>query len=235
MAGRVAIVVGCAVAAVLAGCGGDDDPGDASAPNTDELVASCGGVTFDSVPADPSAFPPLAAEDEAAIDLARIRGEEGFFTEYTWLVAKRSDTELSLFGEALQADLDPPYGSAHFRRDGDQWVPDGWGQCRIEVTAPGWGTAVFQVPGRPDPAATVITLDATENACASGRLPEGRAVRAIVTSTTDDSVSILVLVEPPTGDQDCQGNPSFAVEVELPEPLGDRTVVDASVQAEDDG
>jgi hypothetical protein len=230
----VAIVVGCAGAVALAGCGyGDNvDSVDGRLPGADDLIASCGGVTFSSVPADPSAFPALGAEDEAAIDLASIRGEEQFFGEYTWLVAKRSDTELVLFGEPLVPGSDPPYGSAHFRREGDRWVPDGWGQCRIEVTAPGWGTARFELTGRPDADATVVTLDATENACASGRLPEGRDVRAIVAGITDDSVSILVLVEPPTGDQDCQGNPSFAVEVELPEPLGDRAVVDASLQPE---
>jgi hypothetical protein len=224
-------VVGCCALLVLGGCGdGDERPDDVVVPGADELVASCGGVTFTSVPADPSAFPALGAEDEAAIDLTPIRGEEQFFGEYRWLVAKRSDAELFLFGEALEPGMDPPFGAAHFRREGDRWVPDSWGQCRIEVTAPGWGTARFTLEGRPDAAATVITLDATETACASGRLPAGREVRAIVTGTTDETVSILVLVEPPTGSQDCQGNPSFAVEVELPEPLGDRTVVDASQQ-----
>jgi hypothetical protein len=43
-------------------------------------------------------------------------------------------------------------------------------------------------------------------------------------------VSIVVLIEPLEGGGRCPGNPGFPLEVDLGEPLGDRTVLDVSVQ-----
>ena len=55
----------------------------------------------------------------------------------------------------------------------------------------------------------------------------GRDVRAVVLDETETTVSIVILVEPRGGD--CPSNPSFPFEIELPYPLGNRAILDASV------
>lgn len=51
----------------------------------------------------------------------------------------------------------------------------------------------------------------------------------VVLASDETSVSIVVLVEPVSGAATCESNPSFPIEIDLGEPLGDRTIQDASV------
>jgi hypothetical protein len=202
-----------------------------NAPSTDDLVATCGDVKFDTIPADPSSFPPVA-DIASHVDLPALRMEAGMFREYDWFIARESRRTVVLFGVPPEPpELGPPYASAALRRDGDRWEPRSWGQCRVEVSAPGWGSASFVLdPARaPDPSADRILVSAWENACASGQAPDGRKVRAVLLDADQEAVSIVVLVEPVRGGADCPGNPSFPLEVELDGPLGERTVYDASV------
>ena len=221
-----------AVVLVLAGCGdGAVTSGEGPAP-TQTLQASCGGVTFDSVPADPSTFPP-ADEIWDEIDLTELGLEGEWFPSLDWTIANQTGAELQLFGTPKEpTGEDPGYGYADFARDGDRWRPTGWGDCRIQVTSPGLGPARFVLDPEhePDPAASTLAIQATEMSCASGEAPSGRSVEAVVLDEDEVSVSIVVLVEPVTGDANCPSNPSFPLEVDLGEPLGDRTVFDAGVQ-----
>ena len=75
---------------------------------------------------------------------------------------------------------------------------------------------------------TTIHLQILELECASGQRPIGR-VEAPVVSLTPDEAQIAIFVRRPPGDQECPGNPPFAVELELPEPLGARSLLDAGV------
>lgn len=125
----------------------------------------------------------------------------------------------------------PFYADATFGRENDRWVPQSWGQCRIEVNSADWGNAAFGLDPdvEPDPASSTISVVAWERACASGRAPEGRGVQAVVMDADEQTVAVVILVEPVHGDAECPGNPSFSFEVDLGEPLGERTVLDASV------
>jgi hypothetical protein len=109
-------------------------------------------------------------------------------------------------------------------------VPQGWGQCRIEVTAPGWGNARFVLdPGaEPDPTSSSVSLLVWEVACASGQAPDGRDIEPIIVAADEGSVSLVVLVEP-SHEASCPSNPSFPLRVDLAEPLGRRVIMDASV------
>src|SRR5262245_37401926 len=85
-----------------------------------------------------------------------------------------------------------------------------------------------------DPAAPPLTPDATtiqaliqEAECASGQSPEGRVLEPTVLPT-DNAFLVSVLVRRQPGGQDCQGNPAFPIQITLPEPLGDRRLLDAS-------
>lgn len=221
----------CAVLVAAAGCGTEPTP-KAAAQAPADLRAACGEVTFDSIPADPAAFPPW---DEAVdpIDRTRIEPEGGFFDVHDWYVASRTESELSLFGVPHEPLVeDPRFAYAGLIKDGGTWVLRGWAHCRIEISAPGWGNAAFVLDPavEPDPATTAISVLTWEKACASGRTPEGRQVRPVVLAADESSVSIVVLVEPVTGGADCPSNPSFPLEIELGSALGDRTVLDAGVQ-----
>ena len=66
-----------------------------------------------------------------------------------------------------------------------------------------------------------------EVACASGQSPEGRILPPMVTHR-GDAIEVSFMVTQTPGGHDCQGNPSFPVEIRLSEPLGTRTLLDGS-------
>jgi hypothetical protein len=212
----------------------------ASGPDPD-VVMTCGPVRFDTIPADVDGFPPLDEEAEAALAAAASGPagvEAGSFVEtHDWSIASRTEHELILFGVATGTDgADPSSGGPDYadmafeRIDGD-WVVRGFGGCRLQVEAPGLGPATLSLdPDRePDPAATELPVLINERACASGQAPVDREIIPVVTET-DTTIEIVVLVAPVKGGADCPGNPWHPIIVTLERPLGDRTVLDASVQ-----
>lgn len=242
---RRALLAMTVLAAACAGGGPSTRTGGAGGdPSEPAVFASCGGVRFPDLPPDTSAFEPFALWDD--LDLSDLDGEAPFFEEfvqrYSWFVTDRSSSTRMLFGEPTEPidgkslHGDPLVGDSRYAyaylelRDG-RWAPRGWGDCRIELEADGWGNARFSLDPtvRPDPRSGTLSVLATEMACASGRPPQGREVRAVVLDETDEAVSIVILVEPPTGDQNCQGNPPFELQVDIGSPLGERTILDASV------
>jgi hypothetical protein len=68
----------------------------------------------------------------------------------------------------------------------------------------------------------------TERACASGQASEGRVSDPII-EYRDSSVVVIFFVEPLGGVQECPGNPPTPVEVDLGEPLSDRSLLDGGV------
>jgi hypothetical protein len=183
--------------------------------------------------AEPLVFPDLSLDDDAraALDEAdRTLGLEGsFFDGYDWVIAERSEQQLILFGRALEVSTDSPYADASFEQRNGTWVASGWGQCRVVVSAAGYGNASWATDpdSAPDPAASELAIQITEQNCASGEPPEGREIVPVVV-TADDRVTITVLVEPVTGFAECPGNPWYPVVVDLGEALGDRSLYDGS-------
>lgn len=215
-----------------AGPGGSAGPGGGATTSADDLVASCGQVEFDSIPADPLAFPPLG-EVRDHVDLDAIRPEHEMFEVHDWYVAAETGDTRVLFGVRHEPPppTAPPYAYATVEREGERWVPDAWGQCRVTVEAPGWGNArfVLEPAAAPDPSATSVRVQAWEVGCASGEPPRDREVRPVVLDADDRSVSVVILVEPVTGGATCPSNPPFPVEITLDRPLADRSVYDAGV------
>jgi hypothetical protein len=109
----------------------------------------------------------------------------------------------------------------------------------VQQSAP---TPEKQVEGRVGPASwwvapaalplpaetTVIPAQLREVACASGRSPEGRVLDPLIFSSEDAVLVTFWVRRSPGGGQDCQGNPEFATLIQLPEPLGDRKLLDGS-------
>jgi len=78
---------------------------------------------------------------------------------------------------------------------------------------------------RPTPDSVSIHGLVLEEACASGKTPEGRIETPLV-NLSETTVTVTIGVRPLPGTQDCQGNPPFPFTFDLPEPLADRTLLD---------
>ncbi len=203
------------------------EPGPSVDPNA--LRYSCGAFTFgaDLLQAGPGsdelADTPMAAalrahlaEEGPDFDFLpdtgwRLIGVDGAKAEF---IAVRGDGNLAQVG---------------IENDAGVWKVSGWGDCKPQIAlAPGLGNAVWAFdPAQPEPDATTQVFDAlvTEMSCNSGEPADGRIVGPQIVRTAD-TVLIVFAVRPRPGDQDCQGNPSTRVRVDLGEPLGNRALLD---------
>jgi len=79
------------------------------------------------------------------------------------------------------------------------------------------------------PTATSTTIHALvlERSCASGKPPIGR-VEPPAIELSDTAVIVTYEIRRMPGDQDCESNPPFVVELKLPEPLGRRALLDGN-------
>jgi hypothetical protein len=147
---------------------------------------------------------------------------------YTWhRVATAPDTVL------FAAETDAPEEALSItfipdpQRRGDwKWRSLGTCQLRLVVEPDRSRADVFLAPARhPSPAYRVVHLMMRETACASGASPAGR-VLAPTLRVDDASVTVLITVSRLPGAQDCQGVDSVPYDLVLPEPLGNRELLD---------
>ena len=207
------------------------EPGPTTGP---ELRATCGAVELAGGLDPVLPATPIDAEGEAALavidELAPV--ESALLDQYEWFTAESIDDRLILFGVPIgEMPADSlPYASATFQPDGDTWLPEGWGQCRIEVSSPGFGNAYWVLDPEIDPATSGTELHVliNERECASGEPPVGREILPVVLEEPD-SITITVLVEPVSGGANCPSNPWHPITIDLSESVGDRTLFDASV------
>ena len=115
--------------------------------------------------------------------------------------------------------------------EGGEWRVVGWGQCHPSRVLPeGLNEAewVLADPDAIDPATTTFEALVTERECASGESSEGRIVGPDILAAGEDLL-VTFAVRPLEGDAfTCQSNPPTRVTVTLPEPLGDRRLLDGS-------
>jgi len=113
-------------------------------------------------------------------------------------------------------------------RDG-QWTLDRAGRCELlpEIRA-GLDLAMFRVaPGEElTPEMTEVDVLVTELACSSGQDADGR-IRVDRIIPGDSSVIVVIATAPRGGDHECPDNPETPFLLQLPEPLGDRALLDA--------
>jgi hypothetical protein len=212
------------IAMVCAACGAASGP---------ELSARCGEVELpvSGQPILPDR--PLTNDARAALDSveAVAPGEAGFFNGYRWTIAEESADSITLFGSSM---IEPPpdaprYAHASFSKADGEWRPEGWGQCRIEVAAEGYGSAhwILDRDAEPDPDSNTLEIEIMEQNCANGEAPLGRDILPVI-SETGNAVSITVFVEPVAGGASCPSNPWHQVVVGLDAPLGDRMLFDGA-------
>jgi len=142
-------------------------------------------------------------------------------------VLSRSDEQVLI----VYVDADS-VGFMWFRSTGEGWKWEGSSlddNCNLRTALPvGLGEVEWRLdPAFPSPDAdtSVVHLLATERECASGEPMGDRLVGPQVVET-DESVLIAFAATLQDGDEVCPGNPEAAVSVELPAPLGERTLRD---------
>lgn len=106
-----------------------------------------------------------------------------------------------------------------------------YGQCNLAVAAPSgvnFGEWWLDPNGPPiTPETTTLEILVRERECASGKPPEGRVLAPTII-TTADSLQVAIGIREQLTGQDCQGNPAYAMQLVLPEPIGSRGLFDAS-------
>jgi hypothetical protein len=110
------------------------------------------------------------------------------------------------------------------------WTLSGFGECRPSLVLEGRSLATWTLdPDSPAPndRATSFAALVTERSCTGGRAMGERLLPPTITYLPD-TVGVVFSARPLAGGQDCPGNPSTRVVVELREPLGKRRLVDGA-------
>lgn len=238
---RSATTICLAVALVLSACGGiDGSPGSMSdgRDGSDSRELACGDATFPE--GELATMPTLDTLPDEVLQAADDTGEPALDTSLDWRVAEASEDEVVLIRAFDPAEPAAARGETHGTArvapiTGAPNIPDGtwfvWGgaSCSPRLAeAAGDDQAEVRLAETPSADATELELLVREWRCASGRSAEGRIDLDELT-LTDEEVRVRVSVRPRSGGQDCQGNPWTPFTVDLDEPLGDRTVVDAAL------
>ena len=225
-----------AVALVLAACGGVD--GSVSDQGSGGRELACGDATF--AEGELTTMPTLDTLPDEALEAVDDTGVPALDTSLDWRVAEASDDEVVLIRafdpEEPAAVRGDTHGTARLAPiTGAPNIPDGtwfvWGgsSCSPRLAeAAGDEQAELRLADTPSADASELELLVRERRCASGQSAQGR-IDLDQLARTDEEVRIRLSVRPRSGGQDCQGNPWTPFTVELGEPLGDRTVVDASL------
>lgn len=220
------------LAAVLAACQLLVPP-TAVDPERATTHVSCGhGAAFSLEVLDQ---PPNAelADDPAAAALRRHLAEPGIefasLPDSGWREATRS------FGSVTWIAEDPSSpGSWHqvtASDEGGEWRVTGWGGCSMQPdVGVGLGLASFRVAPNEELTPETVEIDVlvTERACNSGEDARGRIVAPAILPGAD-TITVIFAVRPRLGvAQTCPSNPETPFLLRLPEPLGDRALLDGS-------
>jgi hypothetical protein len=200
-------------------------------PGTAALNVTCGGPAFPAavigqVGAAESADGPEAAALRALLRMPEARD---LLPGTGWTLAVRQET-LVVFIAPAPPGSEPPLVEATLELVDGAWQTRGFGQCWPQAdVGPGLGLASYRVAPHEElsPEVTEIDVLVTERACNSGADARGRVVRPGVILGAE-SVTVVFAVVPRGGDHDCPSNPETPVLLELPEPLGDRQLLDGS-------
>jgi hypothetical protein len=170
-------------------------------------------------------------DEPAAILRATLREMEGLaegerLPSTGWIRAVQTE-DIVLF---VAADGAASWSMVKVERRDGTWGFDASGQCRLQPDLPaGVGLAVFRLAPSAEigPGATTLELLVTETACNSGEDARGR-VRVLDIIPAAETVTVLLGVVPRPGGHECPSNPETPFTLELPEPLGDRVLLDGS-------
>lgn len=233
--GAVLVLAGCASdapAAPTAASPTEAPPAEAADPVRTISEVSCGGPGFPIGILDEPGRAETFDDPAAAVlrhHLANPTADSGWLPDAGWREVARTETEVTYVADAAPV-TDPPYAVVTVVREDNGWIVAGWSQCRLQASVgPDLGLASFRVA--PDvplaPGSIEIPVLVTERACNSGRDAQGRIVDPLIV-LGDEAVTVTFAVRPVEGDQDCPSNPETPHLLILPEPLGERELLDGS-------
>jgi hypothetical protein len=233
---RATIVV--LVALIVGACGGaapatpSASPPAAVDPDTVVVNVTCGGPPF---PASVLSAPGNAQADEGpeadALRALLQRPEAaGLLPPTGWRMAVHTgDTVVYIADVPVRGD-EPAFADVTLELVDGSWRMRGFGQCRpVADVGPGLGLAEFRVAGheRLIPETTELDVLVTERACNSGEDARGRIVEPAIIPTAEAIVVVFGVI-PRGGNHTCPSNPETPTRLVLPEPLGDRLLLDGS-------
>jgi hypothetical protein len=237
--GRTAWLIGTILSILLTGCSSPDEslPSDNGALSLAAMEFSCGAGHFPAaalsgpVGAERAADAPAAAL-RALVAAAPVAGRPNLpVAGYRLLVSTQTSTEYAAASDQFDTGL--AYVRLELGPTG--WAPKEFGDCRPQAVFNGLNSATWQLaPDVPFPnrASTRFKALVSETTCTSGRTADGRVLPpAILTSATEVLVIFAVRPPPPSanGLEACPAPPPTRVEVTLPEPLGNRPLLDGGV------
>ena len=210
------------------------------------VLAACDAVQPSDEPAEepftrilcggPPAFHPDVLDQEGAAErgddpaAATLRAALGGDIDDTlpdtgWIEVTRTESMVKYLAVGGQG---PGLAIVRARLRNGQWTVDGAGRCELlpEIRA-GLRLAMFRLaPGQQlTPEMTEVEVLVTELACNSGQDARGR-VRVERIIPGDSSVIVVMATAPRDDAQACPDNPETPFLLELPEPLGDRALLD---------
>lgn len=194
----------------------------------DEVPLMCGSPLAFSVEALAAAPGAERADHPAAKNLRQMLADGS--------LPDRSGWRLVVFNEGGALFLLPgtrtegvSFWNAELGPAEADWQPVRWGQCDIQPAFEGIEAARWELAPGEEIGPDTLSFEALvlEQACASGAIPEGRIVGPAVIPM-EDSVVVVLGTRPPPGPQTCEPGPPATVRVHLPEPLGERQLLDGS-------
>jgi hypothetical protein len=232
----ICLLAGCADGVRLFGEGAPTaGPTEGVAPEQVMTQVTCGG----SGPAFPASIldEPGGAQhddDPAAAALRRHLDDPAMGMEVSWLPkdgwrAAIRDDAFVLFVAEVPGE-EGSLAEVTTELQGESWQVTGWGSCQpMADVGPDHGLAQFRVA--PDeeltPEMTEIDVLVTERACNSGQDARGRIEEPTIVAG-DETMTVVFAVRPRGGAHTCPSNPETPFLLELPEPLGERTLLDGS-------
>lgn len=166
---------------------------------------------------------PIAATLRSAL----VEAEGDVLPDAGWIEVARSDEMVKFIASGGRG---PGLAIVTIQQNDGQWLPDGSGRCDVlPDVREGLDLAKFRVaPGeelsRETREVDVLVL---EMRCNSGEDAADRIVEPTVVAG-DDAVIVVFATVPRGGAHDCQANPETPSVLVLPEPLGDRVLLDGS-------
>ena len=215
--------------AVLAACGVDAPSG--ASPDQPFTHVTCGGPpAFEAAVLDQGGTAERGDDAAAATlraVLAETNGDIGDALPDTgWIEVTRTESRAKYLARGGEG---PGFAIVTLAMRNGEWALDAPGRCELqpEVRA-GLQLAMFRVaPGQElTPETRDVQVLVVELGCNSGEDARGR-VRVDRILPGESSVTVVIGTVPREGSHDCQDNPETPFVLELPEPLGDRVLLDA--------
>lgn len=194
-----------------------------------EPQLTCGGLPFSAaVLRSPKGAE--RADHPAATALSEAMRAHDVPSTAGWRIAAlTSDAALFLL-ERSRPDGTSSWWRAEFALGAGGWSLADAGTCELRPNfGHGYAAATWTLaPGSaPGPETTLLHLLVTERECASGQSAEGRVADPAI-AVDAGSVTIYFAVKTLPGGGRCPSNPPLQLDVDLPEALGNRSLLDGS-------